>query len=99
MFFESGFRCIFEKAQKVSEVNKLKQETLVQFASMADLKNGNFLTYAYILLYIALSSGQIFFNKVTVDHFKFTFSSPFVCFPVNCAKTLCHIDIAKMDSC
>jgi len=41
---------------------------------MADLKNRNFLTYAYILLYITLSSGQIFFNKVTVYHFKLSHS-------------------------
>ncbi|CAI8595296.1 unnamed protein product [Vicia faba] len=35
---------------------------------MADPKNEGFLTYAYLLLYIALSSGQIFFNKVSYHH-------------------------------
>lgn len=34
-----------------------------------------FITYAYILLYIALSSGQIFFNKVH----PFYFFSIFLC--------------------
>ncbi|WVY99275.1 hypothetical protein V8G54_025345 [Vigna mungo] len=37
---------------------------------MADLKTDTLRTYAYILLYIALSSGQIFFNKVIAYHFK-----------------------------
>ena len=51
---------------------------------MADLKNRNFLTYAYILLYIALSSGQIFFNK-------WVLSSKEINFPYPLGLTLLHM--------
>lgn len=64
----SGFKCIFEEIQRVSEV--ISWNTSLLFASMADLKTDTLRTYAYLLIYIALSSGQIFFNKVIANHFK-----------------------------
>ncbi|CAL5187220.1 unnamed protein product [Lathyrus oleraceus] len=51
---------------------------------MADPKNEGFLTYAYLLLYIALSSGQIFFNK-------WVLSSKEINFPYPLALTLLHM--------
>ncbi|XP_020224678.1 probable sugar phosphate/phosphate translocator At3g14410 isoform X1 [Cajanus cajan] len=51
---------------------------------MADLKHDGFLTYAYILLYIALSSGQIFFNK-------WVLSSKEINFPYPLGLTLLHM--------
>ncbi|XP_057457750.1 probable sugar phosphate/phosphate translocator At3g14410 [Lotus japonicus] len=43
---------------------------------MADPKKEGFLTYAYLLLYIALSSGQIFFNKWVLSSKEFNFPYP-----------------------
>ncbi|MED6169881.1 hypothetical protein PIB30_025294 [Stylosanthes scabra] len=51
---------------------------------MADPKKEGFLTYAYILLYIALSSGQIFFNK-------WVLSSKEINFPYPLGLTLLHM--------
>ncbi|KAJ1434271.1 Sugar phosphate transporter domain [Sesbania bispinosa] len=51
---------------------------------MADLKKEGFLTYAYLLLYIALSSGQIFFNK-------WVLSSKEINFPFPLGLTLLHM--------
>ncbi|GAU19077.1 hypothetical protein TSUD_99390 [Trifolium subterraneum] len=51
---------------------------------MADPKNEGFRTYAYLLLYIALSSGQIFFNK-------WVLSSKEINFPYPLALTLLHM--------
>ncbi|OVA10322.1 Triose-phosphate transporter domain [Macleaya cordata] len=55
---------------------------------MADLKKGSIgeeaLTYAYLLLYIALSSGQIFFNK-------WVLSSKQINFPYPLGLTLLHM--------
>ncbi|RDX57675.1 putative sugar phosphate/phosphate translocator, partial [Mucuna pruriens] len=56
------------KRRKKSVKEEAETRSVCEFASMADLKKDTYLTYAYLLLYIALSSGQIFFNKVTVDH-------------------------------
>ncbi|BAT93173.1 probable sugar phosphate/phosphate translocator At3g14410 [Vigna umbellata] len=51
---------------------------------MADLKTDTLRTYAYILLYIALSSGQIFFNK-------WVLSSKEINFPYPLGLTLLHM--------
>ncbi|CAL1409915.1 unnamed protein product [Linum trigynum] len=51
---------------------------------MADPRKAGFLTYAYILLYIALSSGQIFFNK-------WVLSSKEINFPYPLGLTLLHM--------
>ncbi|CAI0556725.1 unnamed protein product, partial [Linum tenue] len=53
-------------------------------AIMADPRKEGFLTYAYILLYIALSSGQIFFNK-------WVLSSKEINFPYPLGLTLLHM--------
>lgn len=42
---------------------------------MADQSKEGFLTYTYLLLYIALSSGQIFFNKVSLNKFMYSLSN------------------------
>ncbi|XP_027930579.1 probable sugar phosphate/phosphate translocator At3g14410 [Vigna unguiculata] len=51
---------------------------------MADLKTDTLRTYGYILLYIALSSGQIFFNK-------WVLSSKEINFPYPLGLTLLHM--------
>ncbi|KAL3829990.1 hypothetical protein ACJIZ3_018792 [Penstemon smallii] len=51
---------------------------------MADRNRKDLLTYAYILLYIALSSGQIFFNK-------WVLSSKEINFPYPLGLTLLHM--------
>ncbi|XP_028789510.1 probable sugar phosphate/phosphate translocator At3g14410 isoform X2 [Neltuma alba] len=51
---------------------------------MADQRKDGFLTYSYLLLYIALSSGQIFFNK-------WVLSSKEINFPYPLALTLLHM--------
>ncbi|KAK7243987.1 hypothetical protein RIF29_38802 [Crotalaria pallida] len=51
---------------------------------MADPKKETLLTYAYLLLYIALSSGQIFFNK-------WVLSSKEINFPYPLGLTLLHM--------
>ncbi|KAF7822525.1 putative sugar phosphate/phosphate translocator [Senna tora] len=51
---------------------------------MADRRNEGLLTYAYLLLYIALSSGQIFFNK-------WVLSSKEINFPYPLGLTLLHM--------
>ena len=59
-------------------------------ATMADLKKEGILTYAYLLLYIALSSGQIFFNKVfspkSQSLWTLNNNECPVCFPGKCGK-------------
>ncbi|XP_054815338.1 probable sugar phosphate/phosphate translocator At3g14410 [Prosopis cineraria] len=51
---------------------------------MADQRKDGLLTYSYLLLYIALSSGQIFFNK-------WVLSSKEINFPYPLALTLLHM--------
>ncbi|ESW21221.1 hypothetical protein PHAVU_005G052200 [Phaseolus vulgaris] len=51
---------------------------------MADLKTDTLRTYAYLLIYIALSSGQIFFNK-------WVLSSKEINFPYPLGLTLLHM--------
>ncbi|KAK7334931.1 hypothetical protein VNO80_26698 [Phaseolus coccineus] len=51
---------------------------------MADLKTDTLRTYAYLLVYIALSSGQIFFNK-------WVLSSKEINFPYPLGLTLLHM--------
>ncbi|KAL8137586.1 hypothetical protein V2J09_003587 [Rumex salicifolius] len=51
---------------------------------MADRKKEGLLTYLYLLIYIALSSGQIFFNK-------WVLSSKDINFPYPLALTLLHM--------
>ncbi|TQD69451.1 hypothetical protein C1H46_045016 [Malus baccata] len=51
---------------------------------MRSFFKGEVLTYAYLLLYIALSSGQIFFNK-------WVLSSKEINFPYPLGLTLLHM--------
>lgn len=48
----------------VSQVPEKETASRIKMADRRALPSEGVLTYAYILLYIALSSGQIFFNKV-----------------------------------
>lgn len=59
-------------------------ELLVMADRMRNLFKGEVVTYSYILLYIALSSGQIFFNK-------WVLSSKEVNFPFPLGLTLLHM--------
>lgn len=59
-------------------------QSVNNFTAMADRKKEGLLTYLYLLIYIALSSGQIFFNK-------WVLSSKEINFPYPLGLTLLHM--------